>query len=281
MRAERKDVMLAYPGDEGRIRRLGDQVFAQPKLKGVRCRLEWFHDDPVLISSYGIEFRYLDHIKGALSGFQGIPLDGEIYVHGWTQEEINSASKRKVNESPESAKLQYHVFDIQWQDQSQWYREHFLLNMEERGYFSGPILFKVDTQVIHNLDWLKWMTMWVEQGYEGIILRNPIEPYQIKRFVGLIKIKPTEEDEYVITAVREAIDKHGNPKEMVGAFQVQDREGISFFVGAGKLKHDERIKYWNIRHRVPGNVLVVKHEPDVTKGGVPVCAVAIRIKMVV
>ena len=45
-RPKREGVMLAYPGDTGRISRLGDRVFAQPKLKGERCRVEWFKGDP-------------------------------------------------------------------------------------------------------------------------------------------------------------------------------------------------------------------------------------------
>ena len=280
-RAKRHGVMLAYPGDEGRIRRLGDRIFAQPKYKGLRCRVDWFRGEPVLLSSYGHEFKYLEHIKDSLKQFSDsmIPFDGELYVHGWSQERLNSATKRKVNKNPDSEHLQFHIFDIQWEEKSQWFRTHQLNEFKENKFFDGTPLKVVPTSVIYQEDWLPLMNEYVQEGYEGIILRNPIALYAAKRSVGLIKVKPTEEDEYKIIDVLEAISLEGNPKGMVGAFSVQDNEGIVFSVGAGKLKHKERERLWKGRGDLIGKMLVTKHEPDKTKGGVPVCAVAVRVKL--
>ncbi len=277
-RKEREGIMLAYTADEGRISRLGDSFFAQRKYRGVRDRVEWFHNDPVQISSYGIQFEYLDHITEVLQPFKNIPLDGERYRHGWGQGRINSAALRKVNENPETAELEYHVYDIQWEAHSFWYRLQELLKMEADGLFKPPI-FLAETVVTTALRWLTLMSQWLDEGYEGIILRNPITLYTMKRNVGMLKVKPTETDEYIILRANEAISKEGLHKSMVGSFTVIDREGITFDVGAGKLKHDKRKEYWLIRDKLIDQTLVVKHEPEYTMEGVPICAVAVEVKM--
>jgi len=279
-RPKREGVMLAYPGDPGRIMRLGDRIFAQPKLKGERCRVEWFRDDPVLLSSYGNEFTCLPHIKEELMLFkeEQVPFDGELYDHGRPfdgKEGIHSICSRRANPHPLAGEIQFHIFDIQWETKSQWFRFQKLKEYEEN--FNNSLCL-VQTEIIQTDEWLDLMKDYVEFGYEGIILRNPIALYRPKRDVGLIKVKPTEEDEYKIIDVAEAISLEGIPKGMVGAFLVQDNEGITFEVGAGKLTHKQREKHWKNRGDVIGKTLIVKHEPDKTKGGIPICAVAVRIK---
>ncbi len=282
-RLKREGIMLAYPGDQGRISRLGTRIFAQPKLKGERCRVEWFKGDPVLLSSYGNEFTCLPHIKEALMQFSDsqIPFDGELYDHGRSfdgKEGIHSICSRRTNPHPLSEKIQFHIFDIQWEEYSQWHRTHQLKQFQENKFFDGTPLKEVPSSIIHSEDWLPFMTDYVKDGYEGIILRNPIAPYVKKRDVCLIKVKPTEEDEYSIIEVLEAYSLEGHPKAMVGAFRVKDNEGVIFDVGAGKLTHSQREKIWKNREETIGKMLIVKHEPTKTKGGVPECAVAVRIK---
>ena len=282
-RPERTGVMLAYPGDQGRISRLGDRVFAQPKLKGERCRVEWFGGDPVLLSSYGNEFTCLPHIKDALMQFSEskIPFDGELYDHGKPfdgTDGIHSICSRRTNPHPNYKAIQFHIFDIQWEDKSQWWRIHQLNLFKDNFLFEGTPLELVTTSVINSGDWLPLMNEYVQDGYEGIILRNPIGLYIPKKNVGLIKVKPTEEDEYTIIEVLEAYSIQGNPKRMVGSFRVRDKEGVIFKAGAGKLTHFQRERYWDSRGDLIGKTLVIKHEPDKTKGGIPICAVTVRIK---
>ena len=115
-RPEREGILLCYPVDEGRLHRLGDSFFIQPKYKGDRMHVEWFHGEPVFISSYGNEFPYLDHLKPPIKRIgeevAKVPFDGEIYRHGWTQGRINSALQTSKTKHPENEFLQFHIFDI-------------------------------------------------------------------------------------------------------------------------------------------------------------------------
>ena len=75
----------------------------------------------------------------------------------------------------------------------------------------------------------------------------------------------------------EAIDKYGVPKDTLGSFHVKGDDGTVFKVGAGKLTHDKRKEYWNDESLVIDKNLLVKHEDEKTRHGVPVCAVAVEV----
>jgi len=277
-RPEREGIILAKPVNDRLVRALGDSIFAQPKLKGERCRVEWFHDTPVLLSSYGNEFKFLNHITEAIYTnfrFNGLELDGELYKHGWSFERIHSAASRKVNENQDSQQLEFHIFDCQGAA-SQWQRIHTLNEQKQLGFIERPLVL-VPYSVVTPGNWLEQANIYTSEGYEGIILRSAIASYETKRSSYMLKFKPTEEDEYTIIAVMEAISKEGHPKNMVGSFGVRGDDGALFYVGAGKLDHAKRRMYWNSRADIIGKMLKVKHEKDKTIGGVPICCVTVEV----
>jgi len=278
-RPQREGVMLAYPIDEGRIARLGPTHFNQPKINGERCRTEEFQGEPILLSSYGNEFKFLDHIKDAIRdvwrAFGPIPFDGEIYKHGWPRERIDSALRRTVNVSPEVVYLEYHIFDIVGgADQAG--RFWVLDQLEDKTVFAHPLYF-VRPATSDFDTWRIAAQEYVDDNYEGIILRSMTAMYVPKRSVSMLKYKPTEQDEYEIIGVKEAIDKHGDPKDTLGSFLVKTSDDDIFYVGAGKLTHPERDAVWRDKDII-GKTLIVKHEKIRTSGGVPLCAVAVEVK---
>lgn len=279
-RLKRTGIMLAYPATERAMLRLGDSCFAQPKLNGERAKVEWFHGEPVLLSSYGNEFKFLQHIRETVKANFNLnqePLDGELYVHGWSRERIHSAASRKVNENPDTPRLEYHIFDY-ISPASQWQRIHSLAMSKELDCFNWPLVY-VPYTILSTApqDWMNQVYEYTQEGYEGAIFRSPLYSYEEKRSKGLLKFKPTESDTYKILGVSEAISKEGNPKAMVGAFQVSGDDGTEFSVGAGKLKHPERERLWRIKESLLGKDLLVKHEMLKTRTGVPLCAVAVEV----
>lgn len=279
-RPKRTGIMLADPATERAMLRLGDSCFSQTKLNGERARVEWFHGEPVLLSSYGNEFKFLQHIKEAIrASFSSNqePLDGELYVHGWSRERIHSAASRKVNENPDTPKLEFHVFDFKSSD-SQWQRIHSLIEKKDLGCFEWPLVY-VPYKIISTApqDWMNQVYKYTQKGYEGAIFRSAIWPYVEKRSKGMLKFKPTESDTYKILGVSEAISKEGIPKNMIGSFQVSGDDETEFSVGAGKLSHPERERLWRDRENLIGKKLFVKHEMLKTRTGVPLCAVAVEV----
>jgi len=283
IRQERTGVMLAHPVSDHRLSQISveGKVFAQPKYNGERCRTIWFQNECFLLSSYGNEFRFLTRIKKQIQsmteklGLEEIAFDGEIYVHGWAREEIDSALRRTKNYTPKVEELEYHVFDIQDKTILQYSRSLLLKNLQEKGFFEGG-LYLVPPETIPTTAWQDKAVEYVEQGYEGIILRNPVGEYVDRRTSSLLKFKPTEEDEYTIVGLQEG---KGWCDGMLGAFLVQGDDGTTFAVGTGReLTKDKRIDYWKHRDKLVGRILVVKHEPIKTSGGKPLCTVAYKLK---
>jgi ATP-dependent DNA ligase len=286
-RPKREGIMLCYPVDDGRISRLGDKFFVQPKLNGERCRIEWFCNEPVLMSSYSNVYRFLTHIQDEVVRLNDLASsiigedvelrwDGELYRHGWSWSQIRSVASREVNEHPDVVKLQYHIFDIQDETALQVNRFTLLTRLSEE--FKSDIIQIVPIYVAGPGDWKNYASEFLTQGYEGIILRAALAPYHYKRNVCILKYKPTESDEYIIDEVLEAIDKYGTPKEMVGAFLVHGDDGTIFKVGAGKMKHPRRVELWQKRQKLTGLPIIVKHEPMRTVNEVPIAAVAVDVK---
>lgn len=296
---KREGIMLAYPAEEKRIQNfplftnedetLERKMFHQPKLNGERARVEWFGREPYLFSSYGNEFKFLDRIRHeiiVLSKELGREFlhDGEIYVHGWSRERIDSALRRTKNRNPDTDSLEYHIFDNQaTQEQTPQYQR-----FAELGTINTAIqdlrlsaLKVVEFGITSDVGWLGQCGTYVAQGYEGIILRNPLGLYVERRSPDILKFKPTETDTYIIAAVNEANTSDTNePKGMVGSFTVYatDEPGSSTFdVGAGKLPHDKRIMYWNNKESCIGMPLLVKHELLKTTNQVPIAAVTVDI----
>ena len=287
-RRKRQGIMLAYPWTDARQRKLPLDVIVQPKLRGIRCRVEWFKsptnykESPYLLSSTGRVLTGLDHIKDILYTLPPhlqFQLDGEIYVHGWSQERINSAALRSVDmNNPDTKLLEYHIFDL-IENIRQSGRVTLAIGIVEfiNKYVESPIKM-VETFKICKHDVITAAGHFVDRGYEGIIVRYPDNIYETKRSTKVVKLKPTEEDTYRIIGVKNAVDKYGVPMDMVGSFEVVDNEGITFNVSAGKLTHEKRLRYWEDWENLNGRMLHVKHELIKTKNRVPLCAVALKVE---
>jgi len=277
---KREGIMLAQTPNPRNLLRasyqgLGQNLLVQPKLNGERCRVEWFHGEPVLLSSYGNEFD-LPAIKDSLKRELPLPYDGELYVHGWSRERIHSTcSASRKTKHEDCSLMEFHIFDFQGEVTPQQTRIQELGLLSQR--FSKNLKF-VETSIIPFNAWLLHCQVYTTNGYEGIIIRNPAALYQKKRTTDLLKFKPTEQDEYTILGVEEAIDKNGCLKSMVGSFLVSGDDGTVFSVGAGKLSHDKRRHYWFIQETLKGKTLIVKHELLKTEKQIPIAAVAVEVK---
>jgi len=279
---KRNGIMLCYPATGSRLLKWRQPFFSQPKLNGERCIVSWFKGEPILVSSYGNQFLGLGHIEKAIMELpHRLKYDGELYVHGWSREEIHSTVSRKKAFKEESKEMQFHIFDYNDSSQQQWERVDFLHSLK----LTKP-LFLVQTQLCTIKTWQEHCADYTDSGYEGAIYRQQDGIYSERRSITIAKFKPTFHDSYLITDVLEATttetasQEAGIPLGMVGAFLVRGkRDRAPFKVGAGKLSHSERKSLWE-RHLsggVIGSFLKVKHEKITTTNGIPVCCVALEV----
>lgn len=280
---KREGIQLCYPWEERRLEKSGfpADFFIQPKLRGERCWVSWMGErEPVLISSYGNEFKFLEHITEELKGLPKAEYDGELYRHGWSQEDVNSAANRKVNKNKDSGELEYHIFDVK-SEQNQMDRFLYLKKIEKEYFGKLSSIKFVPTFVTSYSDWLEQSAEFIEEGYEGSVLRHPGWSYVEKRSLGVVKFKPTETDQYVIIGAEEEISIYGEPKNTLGSFRVMgltEENPVIFYVGTGPaLTKEKRKALWEMRSQLPGKRLIVKHEKIRTAGGIPVATVALEI----
>jgi ATP-dependent DNA ligase len=262
-------------------------VYFQPKLRGMRCIAIWDEGQEKfkLTTSTGLDIKFQDRITDRLEHFCGTfkefrtTLDGELYLHGMSQEELNGVGKR--TQTPSGEFLQYHIFDF-WEDSYQAIRMEKLRRLKcllEINAMHPDLedIKTVETIYAEKHLWQHYANTFIsKEGYEGLIIRNPWGMYVPRRSPNILKFKPTETDEYKIIGFEEGT---GWATESLGAFIVEDGDGIRFNVGTGSLLTKVSRKHlWEHREELLGKTLVVKHELSTTNTGVPICTSAVDIK---
>jgi DNA ligase-1 len=271
-----KNIQKCYPFEEKRLAKWPTPYIVQPKFDGVRCRAIPLMTGPrgneyLLLSSEENVIYSTPHINEALSNIQlRAELDGELYCHGMSFEEILSITSRTINFHHNFKEIKFHVFDIV-NDQPQMRRQ--LLVDALRGLH--PYIAISPFWLCESLeDIMRVFDKVIELGYEGIIVRHNMAPYQRKRSTLVMKFKPKKEDEYVITGYKEETsarmpcnpneETRGVLKDSLGSLQCKSGDGNIFSVGTG-FSDELRARLWQDRENLIGKVAKVKYQ-HITSG---------------
>jgi ATP-dependent DNA ligase len=197
----------------------------QPKLNGVRCLA---FPDGTLMSRKGKVYK-VPHISEVIKNMwhcdELIAFDGELYVHGKSLGDIQSAAKTG-GILEDGTKLEFHVYDVVHKDMITQER------IEQIGKLQGfsdyfRIVGNAFVPMKHEEVIEQFHDYFTGLGYEGIMLRDPNSLYEIgKRSYSLLKYKKFHDDEFEIVSVYP--DKAGN-----AMFVIWDH--------IAKVKHD--VKY--------------------------------------
>jgi len=260
----RTGIMTPYGFTEKRFHKYNKPCFVQPKVEGDRLRVPFSIKDgvPLLLSSGGKVKVSVPHIEKILkekgSFLKGMELDGELYVHGMPHEIIRSIVSPTVMLHPDHEQMEYHIFDLiheQWPQRVRFYR------LQALDLF--PLIL-VPTWPVYTLDELtKRYEQCLEQGYEGVIIRDPEAPYErgkkTTKATCIMKLKPSEIGIYEVTAFVEEVSITGEPKGALGSLQLIDQRGEFFYVGSG-FKRPEREHLWSIREDIPGRLAEIRYQ---------------------
>lgn len=271
-----KNIMKCYPFEEKRLAKWQPPYLVQPKYDGVRCRaIRLDNGQFVLLSSEENIVLSVPHINSILADrfTKPIELDGELYVHGKSFEEIVSITSRTVNLHPDHKLIQYHIFDIVDTD-PQWKRIKTINEFKEL----SPWLVVSPYKICMTLeDIMRYYDELVSRKYEGIIVRHIDAPYERKRSLWVMKFKPKQEDEYEITGSVEEVDKDGSPKDTLGALVCKSGDSNLFSIGTG-FTDEQRQQLWSIRDLLPGNRAKVKYQHITSGNKVPRFPVFVEIR---
>lgn len=254
-----KNIMKAYPFSEERLAKWVPPYIVQPKYDGVRCRAIPIQDNSggcILLSSEENIIYSVPHLNTIIGGLNlKSELDGELYCHGMSFEQIVSITSRTVNLHPDYQRIQFHCFDIV-NDQPQMKRSLIIENLRNL----NPHIVVAPFWVCVNLeDVMRVYDKLMELGYEGIIVRHAQAPYETKRSLCVMKFKAKKEDDYEIIGVVEEYDKDRNPKDRLGALICRSGDGNIFNVGTG-FSDEHRHQLWRGKEELPGKVAKVKYQ---------------------
>jgi DNA ligase-1 len=271
--------MKCYPFEEKRLAKWNPPYIVQPKYDGVRCRAVPTHSGYILLSSEENVIFSVPHLNETLNkifndqdAIYNPELDGELYFHGKSFEEIVSITSRTQNIHPEHECIQFHCFDV-ITNENQLVRLKTIVKLNHL----DPCFVIAPFWICNNLDDItRAYDKLVNQGYEGIIVRNCDAPYERKRSTWVMKFKPKKEDEYEIVGFQEEIDKEGLPKGSLGALTCRSGDSNLFNVGTG-FSADQRQILWEFRETLPGRIAKVKYQHITTGKKVPRFPVFVEI----
>lgn len=173
-------------------------VLLQRKYDGHRCLITNGPDGLIAYSRNGKPITTIDHILNTIKLPEGYTLDGEIYVHGWTLQHISSAVKR---EQEDSAKLRFIAYDLAGTELT--YRERYqkLLNLRN----DTPVEARWEvapTSTISDTTTLRATVLnFIDDDFEGGIVRLPDGFYESKRSKGLLKVKHFDDAEFLVVDI--------------------------------------------------------------------------------
>lgn len=187
----------------------------QYKINGLRCIIRAYKSND-LFKHYGLTFQSREGIYwqsltnleeelltiipvGFLNKMidENIALDGEIYLPGYSVNDINHFVKDAT--CKENKLLQYWCYDLLMESASAEYRNHILEDVFSFAIFNfsskefhlthDAIITVLPTfEVCSDLDAIRLRDKFIDLGFEGLILRNPDSEYQFgRRRVGYME----------------------------------------------------------------------------------------------
>ena len=250
--------------------------FVQPKLDGVRMIAVKTNSGINLYSRNGKEIHHMEHIvkdlNNVLPDDPNVYIDGELFTFDLKFEEISGLCRTSKKLDNNRFKIKFHVFDIfdlSKPDENNDSRMKKLCELQ-----STSNITIVRTTSIKNTGQIQEMhDKFVEDGYEGLILRNIQGKYSPNyRSKDLQKLKAFQDKEYEICG------GHEGQGEDVGTviFQCKDINDNKFYVRPRGTR-EIRKEYWTNLATYVGKKLSVRYQ-NMTEYGVPRFGVGIAIR---
>ena len=190
-----------------------------------------------------------------------VALDGELFIDRNSFQKTTSVVMKKSPVEDEWKLIKFMVFDIPSSKQPFETRLEILEQIAK----TTPYVKFVKHTVVKSRSHMKSLyDDVIGKGGEGIMLRKPGSLYQQKRSKDLLKVKPTDDDEAIITGFQEG---KGKDSGSLGALEVYllKNKNIKFKIGTGFTAALRR-KYWNNQNNILGQTVTFGHKGWTNKG---------------
>ena len=246
----------------------------EPKLDGVRCLtvVDYENKTVTQYTRNGKELANFSHITDYLSNFveefgRSYVIDGEIMSGSF--QDLMKQVHRKDNVNASDAVL--NVFDIiplvefkQGKSTMGQKRRSAFLKGNFGKIFADSGFIQIVPQREFNLDSMvdeiefkDYMKEVIAQGYEGVMLKDPNAPYECKRTVSWLKIKPFIEVSLSVTSVEEGTGRNVGKLGAIVCEGVDDGKRIVVNCGSG-FTDEQRAEFWAAKDSLIGQVVEVR-----------------------
>ena len=262
------DVALAQKFE---YKRMSRRVYVEPKLDGIRCLAIIEDDEAKLFTRAGKLITNFDDTVGKeLARLPSGAYDGEIMSNDFT--DLMRQVYRKENK--DVSDVYFAIFDYltpeEWQEKgttnSLKTRKTLLKSFINSAHKSENLKYLKQVRYEPYLDPSEAQLksehdMWVEQGYEGIMIKDTDACYSFGRDWSVMKYKAFFDADVKVIGLQEGTGKH---QGKLGSFLV-DYKGVEVRVGSGL--NDELIEQiWSDQANVLGRTIEVRYQEETPDG---------------
>lgn len=209
--------MLAKKQDDVTNRKIFDKEWlCSRKLDGVRCLMYWDSKEIHTASRGGEHYDYsTGHIRSnetLINFFKENPtviLDGELYRHDRTLQKISGAAR--MEKDADTDWLQYWIYDMYDTSNPEMIAKDRIKFLEEKLFglvhddelddddFSECLVLVNHNNVSKEDNIWELHNQYVEEGFEGCVVRNPDRPYKPKgKTNDMIKFKNYKAEDFLV-----------------------------------------------------------------------------------
>ena len=184
--------------------------YASRKHDGLRCHI-YMKDGELHTSSrggqnYDIAAYYIltdAFIKQLLQSNPGMILDGELYHHGWNLQKISGLGRLETLHH-DHTQLRFYCYDIV--DESKTFEDRLSILKSINPSWNSLLTIVEHVKVSSEDEINKLHDKWIEEGYEGLVLRDPDMPYKCGgRDRRMMKVKKFTDGEFTIKGLVEGL----------------------------------------------------------------------------
>jgi DNA ligase-1 len=273
------EVMLANKAEKD----FSNVDFNRPKISERKYdgfRVLAFYREKGIVDGVGrsgkeIENReFYEHLRQSADSLTGCVLDGEGYCHSLSFEEFSGKMRREDAKLPDD--FGYYIFDVLTLEEWDTRQTALLATRLERrievaetnDFFHAVPFDYVDFETKQgSIDKIKELyNLYIEQGYEGAMLKYLDAPYEWKRSSTMLKVKP---EDFVDMRIKDCYEGQGKYVGMLGGFiceSLDENSGKQDVRVGGGYKDWERKEFWDKIDSLLGTVVEVKFTEGTTGG---------------
>ena len=260
-----------------RVKKIKWPTYIQPKLNGLRCFALW-DGDRIKLGSRGNKEYIIPHLSDQLAKVlpKGNIIDGEIYTHKMTLQNINRLARKQ---RPESVQLDFWAYDYLSLDALEFTFEKRLqaLNLLRsmiRTHSTYSIKITPTETVVDDDEVQQTLKGYEDAGFEGAIIREHHGLYELgNRSSHLLKLKNFMDKEFQIIGYKNGTGKYEDC--VIWICRVEGDKVVDV-VPKGSL--EQKRKWYKEAGKYMGSWLTVSFQ-EYSEDGIPVFPVGEAIRL--